>query len=75
MQHGCTTASIGCLDCKKPIIEAVQEEVIEIRERAKEYVQNKDLVRSIVLDGCEKAREHARQTLEDVRPAMGFDYR
>lgn len=75
VQHGCTTASIGCLDCKKPIIEAVQEEVIEIRERAKEYVQNKDLVRSIVLDGCEKAREHARQTLEDVRPAMGFDYR
>jgi len=75
VQEGCKTAAIGCLDCKKPIVEAVQEEVISIRERAQQYEQNPDLVRSIVMEGCEKARESAQQTLEDVREAMGLSYR
>jgi len=75
VQEGCKTAAIGCLDCKKPIVEAVQEEVISIRERAQQYEQNPDLVRSIVMEGCEKARESAQQTLDDVREAMGLSYR
>ena len=75
VQEGCKTAAIGCLDCKKPIIESVQEEVISIRQRAKQYEENPDLVRSIVLEGCEKARESAQQTLDDVRSAMGLNYR
>ena len=75
VQEGCKTAAIGCIDCKKPIIESVQEEVITIRKRAKQYEENPDLVRSIVLEGCEKARESAQQTLDDVRSAMGLNYR
>lgn len=75
VQEGCKSANIGCLDCKKPLIEAIQAQVITIRERAAEYENDPDLVRSIIAQGCEKARDAAKQTLEDVREAMGLSYR
>ena len=74
VEEGCKSASIGCLDCKKPVIDAVQASISPIRARAEEYSDNPDLVKSIVAEGCEKAREVARQTLEDVREAMGLGY-
>ena len=57
---GCRSAGIGCLDCKKPLIEAVVAEVEGIRARAKEYEDNRDMVRGIIAAGCEKARRAAR---------------
>jgi len=75
VKEGCTSAGIGCLDCKKPIIEAVQEELEPIRKRAEEHLRNPDLVRTLVAEGCEEAREAARATLEEVRAAMGLNYR
>ena len=74
VKEGCKSANIGCIDCKKPIIEAIQAEVISIRERAVEFENNPDLVRSIIAEGCENARDVAKQTLEDVRAAMGLAY-
>lgn len=75
VQEGCTSAGIGCLDCKKPVIDAVQAELEPIRRRAEEHMRNPDLVRTIVSEGCEEAREAARATLEEVRSAMGLNYR
>jgi tryptophanyl-tRNA synthetase len=72
---GCTSAGIGCLDCKKPLIDAVVAEVTQVRTRAAEYEENRELVRGIVDQGCEKAREAARETLELVRTAVGLEYR
>ncbi len=74
VQEGCRSAGIGCLDCKQPIIEAIQAEVAGIRERAKEYEADKQLVRSVINEGTEKARDIARQTLEEVRQVMGLSY-
>ena len=75
VREGCTTAGIGCIDCKMPLIEKVLEEQQPMRERAQQYEDNPDLVKSIVAEGCEKARTIARATLEEVRSAMGLDYR
>jgi tryptophanyl-tRNA synthetase len=75
VREGCTTAGIGCIDCKRPLIEAVLEEQKPMRERARQYEESPDLVKSIVAEGCEKARTIAKATLEDVRSAMGLDYR
>ena len=75
VKNGCITAGIGCIDCKKPVIEAVQEELEPIRKQAREYELDPDMVRSIVAEGCEKAQEEARQTLKEVRSAMGLSYR
>lgn len=72
---GCTKAKIGCLDCKKPLIEAVLEEQRPIRERAIEYINDSETVRGIIADGCDAARTIARETLEEVRDAMGLIYR
>ena len=73
--QGCRSGSIGCIDCKKPLIDSILEEQQPMRERAKQYEENPDLVKSIVSEGCEKARNIAKSTLEEVRSAMGLDYR
>ncbi|HJN49668.1 MAG: tryptophan--tRNA ligase [Pseudomonadales bacterium] len=75
IREGCTGAGIGCLDCKKPLIEAVLAEQQPMLERAKQYEENPDLVKSIIAEGCENARTLARSTLDEVRQAMGMDYR
>jgi tryptophanyl-tRNA synthetase len=72
--EGCRTAGIGCLDCKGTIIDAVLAEQAPIRDRAMEYVENPNLVRTIIAEGCESARDVARETLEEVRQAMGISY-
>ncbi|MCB1838275.1 MAG: tryptophan--tRNA ligase, partial [Alcanivoracaceae bacterium] len=75
VDHGCRSAGIGCLECKKPVIDAVQAELEPIRRRAAEHMRNPDLVRTLIAEGCEDAREAARDTLEEVRAAMGLSYR
>lgn len=72
VQQGCTTAGIGCLDCKGPLIDAIKAEQDPIRERAQEYRNNPKLVRNIVLEGCEEARYIAKNTLQEVKEAIGL---
>ncbi|MBI1423143.1 MAG: tryptophan--tRNA ligase [Gammaproteobacteria bacterium] len=74
VQQGCTTAGIGCLDCKQRVIEAVLAELAPIQERARQFEQDKGLVRNIIHEGTEKARDVARQTMQEVRQAMGLEY-
>jgi tryptophanyl-tRNA synthetase len=70
VHSGCTSASIGCLECKKPLIERVLAEISVMRERAREFQDNPDLIRNLVAEGADKAREAARSTLDEVRRAM-----
>ncbi|MCC6194068.1 MAG: tryptophan--tRNA ligase [Burkholderiales bacterium] len=72
--EGCTTAGIGCLECKQPVIDAIVREQAPIIERAQKYVDDPTLVRNIVADGCERARKLAEETMRDVRAAMGLSY-
>jgi len=75
VDEGCRSASIGCLDCKKPLIDKVVLEISAISRRAREYEENPELVRGIIAEGCEKAREVARETMDAVREAMSLNYR
>jgi len=75
VQEGCRSAGIGCLDCKQPLIDRVVAEIEGFRAQAKEYQDNPEFVRSIIAEGCEEARDEARDTLDDVRQAMGLNYR
>jgi tryptophanyl-tRNA synthetase len=72
--NGCTTAGIGCLDCKQPVIDAINAELKPIRERAQQYEEDPTLTRNIIQDGCEKASHLADETMRDVREAMGLNY-
>ena len=72
--HGCTTAAIGCLDCKQPVIDAIVAEQAPWRERAEPYLANPKQVHWIVEVGTERARTVARETMREVREAMGINY-
>jgi tryptophanyl-tRNA synthetase len=74
VKEGCKSASIGCVDCKQPIIDSVLAELKPMQERAKEYEDDFSTVKAIIDEGNEAAREVARDTLEDVRKAMGIAY-
>ncbi len=67
---GCRSASIGCLECKQPLIDKVVEEVTVLRRRGQEFADNPDQLRNVLAEGAEKARDAARQTLDEVRRAM-----
>ncbi len=74
VQIGCKSASIGCIECKAPVIEGILAELKPIQERARQYAEDPTLVKNIVAEGCEKARKLARETMRDVRDAMGLNY-
>uniref|UniRef100_E6QS70 tryptophan--tRNA ligase n=1 Tax=mine drainage metagenome TaxID=410659 RepID=E6QS70_9ZZZZ len=71
---GCHSASIGCLECKQPVIDQVLKELVPIQERAAHYNESPTLVRNLIADGNEKARELARDTMRDIRQVMGLNH-
>ena len=74
VNEGCRSAGIGCIDCKGPIIDAVRAELEPIHERAAEFEADHDLVRNIINEGCDRARDVARATITEVRQVMGLEY-
>ena len=72
VQDGCRSAGIGCLDCKRPVIEAVLTELAPMRERVREFSAQPDLLRNLIEEGCERARAVARETMDEVRRAMSL---
>ena len=74
VRQGCTTAGIGCLECKQPVIDEVQAELAPMRERAQTYLDDPTLVKNIIADGCDRASKLAGETMRDVREAMGLNY-
>ena len=74
VQAGCTSAGIGCIDCKRPVIDAICKELQPIQASIKEYESDLGSVKRIVAEGSEQAREDANKTLSEVREAMGLDY-
>jgi tryptophanyl-tRNA synthetase len=74
VQKGCVSAGIGCLECKQPVIDAVIAELAPMRERAAPFEEDPTLVKNILADGCERARDIAEDTMRTVRGAMGLNY-
>jgi tryptophanyl-tRNA synthetase len=72
--EGCKSAGIGCLECKQPVIDAVVVELAPMRERAAPFEDDPMLIKNILADGCEKARDAAEETMRDVREAMGLAF-
>ena len=62
------------MDCKRPERESVLKELKPMQERASNYTESPDLVKSVVAEGCEKARKLARDTMREVREVMGIDF-
>ncbi|STY29403.1 tryptophanyl-tRNA synthetase [Legionella wadsworthii] len=74
VQKGCRSAGIGCIECKRPVVDAINEELKPIQESIVEYESDMSLVKRIVSEGSESAREVACKNLSTVREVMGLDY-
>ena len=73
--EGCRTAGIGCIDCKRPLTESINAEQEVYRQRAQQFEEDPDLVHAIIQEGSDKARAEARETLDDVKEAVGIAHR
>ena len=74
VQTGCRSAGIGCIDCKRPLVDAVNAELKPIQESIAEYEGDLGSVKRIISEGSEAAREEALKTMSDVKEAMGLDF-
>jgi tryptophanyl-tRNA synthetase len=74
LSEGCKSAAIGCVDCKKPLLESLLEEQALLRARAEPFERNPGRMREVIEVGCARAREVAEETLEEVRTAVGTLY-
>ncbi len=74
-KQGCTTAGIGCLECKQPVIDGILLEQQPWLERAEPYLTKPQLVREIMEAGCARAKTVAATTMSSVREAMGLVYK
>ena len=70
----CKQGARGCVQCKKELIEKMNEFLKPIQEKRKIYEEHPELVDEILNKGTEKAREKARDTMSKVRKAMKIDY-
>jgi len=75
VQQGCSSAGIGCVECKMRVVEAIRAELEPIQQRIQLFQSDPDSVKATIADGCERARDMARETLTEVRQAMGLAYR
>lgn len=70
----CKKGARGCVQCKKELIEKMNEFLYEIKQRRKKYEDNPELIDEVLNKGTEKAREKAKEQMEKVRHAMKIDY-
>jgi len=72
VRQGCTTAGIGCIDCKKWLFEGVKADLHVIRGRAEALRADPDKVDRILKEGAARARARARATMARVRGKLGL---
>jgi len=72
--EGCTSAGIGCVDCKKKLLENMLPVIEPLHRKRVELENNLDYVRDILVDGSRQARELAQATMEQVRSSLNLNY-
>ena len=70
----CKAGRRGCVACKKQLIQNIITHLTPIREKRKYYEQRPEELKQILLDGTEKARQEAKETMKKVKKAMKLDY-
>ncbi len=70
VEKGCTTAGIGCIECKKSLIPSIIKRLEPIQNKRQELVKKPDIVNDVLNKGTQKAREIAQATMTGVRKAM-----
>jgi tryptophanyl-tRNA synthetase len=72
VRAGCTTAGIGCIDCKKWLFEGIKADLDRIRARREELLATPQAVDTILAEGARRARVVAKDTMARVRQCLGI---
>ena len=70
VRKGCTTAGIGCVDCKKMLLPTLTEKLGEFKSKRDPWISNPKRIDEILRDGSQKAKVLAAKTLEEVKSAL-----
>ena len=70
----CKAGKRGCVACKKQLIQNIIKEFEPLRERRKYYEERPEELKKILMEGTEKARKEAKETMKKVKEAMKLDY-
>jgi tryptophanyl-tRNA synthetase len=70
--QGCTTASIGCIDCKRILINHVIETLKPIWEKRQQLIDNPSKLIEIASEGSKKAKKVAKETLKGMKEVIGW---
>jgi tryptophanyl-tRNA synthetase len=70
VRQGCTTAGIGCIECKAAMAENLIKWIAPVRERRLDYEQHPKKALDVLDAGSAKARESAKQTMQRVRESV-----
>jgi tryptophanyl-tRNA synthetase len=71
---GCTTAGIGCIDCKKWLLEGLQADLSRIEARRQALLAQPDKIDLILTEGARRARTVARETITKVNERLGLGF-
>ena len=71
---GCKSGKLGCVECKKKLAQALTKKFEGFREKRKYYEENPKIIKEIVMEGSKKARQTAKQTLDEAKKAMNLCY-
>jgi tryptophanyl-tRNA synthetase len=74
IREECPKAGIGCFDCKKILLKRVVEKLTPIQEKRKNILKQKDYISNIISEGDKKAKEKAKETMEEVLEVMHLNY-
>jgi len=69
---GCRSASIGCIECKGWLADAVVERIAPIQQHRRDLESRPDVINDVLANGKERAIKRAQQTLDEVQHAMGL---
>lgn len=72
LAHGCRTAGIGCIDCKKVLIAHITEYMEPIQQRRRYFEGRRDELMDILYNGADKARAFAAGTMDEVYGVLGM---
>lgn len=69
---GCRSASIGCIECKGWVADAIVEKIAPIRARRLDLQSRPSVIKDVFANGKDRAVKRAQQTLDEVQAAMGL---
>lgn len=71
-RQGCKGAKIGCIECKKKLLEGIERTIAPIRENYNKWIAKPDDIKDILAQGAKKANAVANETLQEVYELVGL---